>query len=156
MIILRNISSVILFISVLIIELLFGIVSEIFELEVLPFFILIFYISLKRFSNSYIYAFFISGIYYDLFYTSNYFGTTSAKYIFIAIIVNFIYNKLNETLVNEYLIFLIAILIYKAESIFYTINISDLTNIFLISVINYFLFKIISVTLKWDVFKKSI
>ena len=104
--ILKNFSFVILFISVLIIELLLGIVSELLALQILPFLILIFYISTKRFSNSFILAFFFSGIYYDLFYTSNYFGTTSIKYIFIAIVINFIYNRVNESLFSEYLIFL--------------------------------------------------
>ena len=153
---LKNFSFVILFISVLIIELLLGIVSELLALQILPFLILIFYISTKRFSNSFIFAFFFSGIYYDLFYTSNYFGTTSIKYIFIAIVINFIYNRVNESLFSEYLIFLLTVAIYKFEILLNTFNISDFTNIFLISAINYFLFKIISVTLKWDVFKKSI
>ena len=92
--ILKNFSFVILFIAVLILELLIGIIGEFPEIRLLPFLILLFYISLNRFSNAYILAFFLSGIYYDLFYTSNYFGSASAKFISLGIFVNFINNKL--------------------------------------------------------------
>ena len=154
--ILRNFSFAILFISVLILELLIGIIGDFPEIRILPFLILLFYISLNRFSNSYILAFFFSGIYYDLFYTSNYFGSTSAKFISIGIFINFINNKINNDLFSEFLLFFGSVLIYKFENIIYSFSINQFIVIFLISVINYFLFKIISVTLKWDVFKKSI
>jgi len=152
----KNFSYVALFIFVLIFELFLGIINVLFNFKILPFLILIFYISTKRFSNSFIYAFFFSGLYYDLFYTSNYFGTTSAKYILIAIIVNFIYNKLPNNSLFEILIFLLTVVLYKFENLIFIFNFSDIADVFLITIINYFLFKIISVTLKWDVFKKSI
>ena len=154
--ILRNLSFVLLFIVVLILELLIGIIGEFPEIRILPFFILLFYISLNRFSNSYILAFFLSGIYYDLFYTSNYFGSASAKFILLGIFVNFVSNKINNDLFSEFLLFFGAVLIYKFETIIYSFNINEITIIFLISVINYFLFKLINITLKRDVFTKSI
>ena len=154
--ILRNISYVFLFIALLVLELLLGIFSEFSDLEILPFLILLFYISINKFSNDYIPAFFFSGIYYDLFYTSNYFGSTSAKFLSIAVIINFINNKLNDNFLNEFLLFLIAVSIYKFEFIIYSFSFTQLTIIFLISAINYFLFKLINITLKRDVFKKSI
>ena len=153
---LKNFSYVLLFITVLILELLIGIFSEFSDLEILPFLILLFYISTKKFSNAYIFAFFFSGIYYDLFYTSNYFGSTSAKFLLIGIVINFINNQLNDNLYNEFFVFFVAVTIYKFEIIIYSFNISELRNILLISVINYFLFKLINITLKRDVFKKSI
>ena len=153
---LKNFSYVLLFITVLISELLIGIFSEFSDLEILPFLILLFYISTKKFSNAYIFAFFFSGIYYDLFYTSNYFGSTSAKFLLIGIVINFINNQLNDNLYNEFFVFFVAVTIYKFEIIIYSFNISELRIIFLISVINYFLFKLINITLKRDVFKKSI
>jgi len=153
---LTNFSYVLLFITVLILELLIGIFSEFSELEILPFLILLFYISTKNFSNAYIFAFFFSGIYYDLFYTSNYFGSTSAKFLLIGIVINFINNKLNDNLYNEFLVFFVAVTIYKFEIIIYSFSINELRIILLISVINYFLFKLINITLKRDVFKKSI
>ena len=131
---LRQVSFIVLFIFILIFELLIGIIGEFPELRILPFLILLFYISSEKFSNSFVLAFFFSGIYYDLFYTSNYFGSTSAKF----------------------LAFFVATIIYKIESIVYSFTIYQLTIIFLISVINYFLFKLINITLKRDVFKKSI
>jgi len=154
--ILRNFSFAILFISVLILELLIGIIGDFPEIRILPFLILLFYISLNRFSNSYILAFFFSGIYYDLFYTSNYFGSTSAKFISIGIFINFINNKINNDLFSEFLLFFGSVLIYKFENIIYSFSINQFIVIFLISVINYFLFKLINITLKRDVFTKSI
>ena len=154
--ILRNFSFAILFIAVLILELLMGIIGEFPEIRLLPFFILLFYISLNRFSNSYILAFFLSGIYYDLFYTSNYFGSASAKFISLGIFVNFLNNKINNDLLSEFLLFFGAVSIYKFETIIFSFSISQLTIIFLISVINYFLFKLINITLKRDVFTQSI
>ena len=153
---LRNISFVVLFIFTLIFELLIGIIGEFPELRILPFLILIYYISSYKFSNKYVYAFFLSGIYYDLFYTSNYFGSTSAKFILLGIVVNFISNKINVNMYNEFFIFFVATAIYKIEIIIFSLTFNQLIIIFLISVINYFLFKLINITLKRDVFKKSI
>ena len=153
---LRNLSYVFLFIALLVIELLLGIFSDFSDLEILPFLILLFHISINKFSNAYILAFFCSGIYYDLFYTSNYFGSTSAKFLSIGIVINFINNKLKDNLYSEFLLFFLAVSIYKIEFIINEFSFIQLTNILLISVINYFLFKLINITLKRDVFKKSI
>ena len=153
---LRNSSYIFLFIGVLVIELLIGVVSEFSDIEILPFLVLLFYISINKFSNAYIFAFFFSGIYYDLFYTSNYFGSTSAKFLSIAIVVNFVNNKLNDNLFSEFLVFFLAVALYKFEFIIYAFSFIQLTIVFLISVINYFLFKLINIILKRDVFKKSI
>mgnify|MGYP000281808951 FL=1 len=154
--ILRNISYIFLFIALLVLELLLGIFSEFSDLEILPFLILLFYISINKFSNDYIPAFFFSGIYYDLFYTSNYFGSASAKFLSIGIVINFINKKLDDNLFSEFLVFLLAVSIYKFEFIIFSFSFIQLTIVFLISVINYFLFKLINITLKRDVFKKSI
>ena len=153
---LRQVSFIVLFIFILIFELLIGIIGEFPELRILPFLILLFYISLEKFSNSFVLAFFFSGIYYDLFYTSNYFGTTSAKYITLGIIVNYIYSKLDSSIYSEYLTFLLAVLIYNYEIIIYSPSLNSILVILSISIINYFLFKLINITLKRDVFKKSI
>ena len=135
----KNFGYVFLFISVLILELLFGILTEFTDFKVLPFLILLFFISSKRFSNSFVYAYFFSGIYYDLFYTSNYFGTTSAKYITLGIIINYIYSNLNSSVYREYLTFLLAVLIYNYEIIFYSPSVNSIVIILSISIINYFL-----------------
>jgi len=153
---LRNSSYIFLFIGVLVIELLIGGFTEFSDIKILPFLIILFYISINKFSNDYILAFFFSGIYYDLFYTSNYFGSTSAKFLSIGIVVNFINNKLNDNLFSEFLVFFLAVALYKFEFIIYSYSFIQLTIVFLISVINYFLFKLINITLKRYVFKKSI
>ena len=152
----KNFAYVFLFISVLILELLFGILTQFTEFKVLPFLILLFFISSYRFSNSFVYAYFFSGIYYDLFYTSNYFGTTSAKYITLGILINYIYSNLDSSVYSEYLTFLIAVLIYNYEIIIYSPSLNSIFIILSISMMNYFLFKLINITLKRDVFKKSI
>ncbi len=156
MIILKNLSYIFLFIFVLILELLFGIFTEFTDYRLLPFLILLFYISINKFSNSFVFAYFFAGIYYDLFYTSNYFGTTSVKFILFGIVINYVYDKLENSLYSEYLVFLLAVIIYNYEIIIYSLSLYSFINIFLISIINYFLFKLINITLKRDVFKKSI
>ena len=152
---LRNLSFIFLFIFLLIFELFIGIITDFSEVKILPFFVLIFYISTNYFSNSFVIPFFLCGIYYDAFYTLNYFGTTSAKFILIPIIINFFNNRLKVNLYNEFILFTFSIALYKLETIFSTFSINYLFNIFLISGANYFLFKLINITLKGDVFKKS-
>ena len=152
---LRYLSFVLIFISLLIFELFIGIITDFSEVKILPFYILIFYISTKYFSNSFVIAFFLSGIYYDAFYTSNYFGTTSAKYILISILINFIYNRLRVNLYSEFILFTFSLALYKLETIFTSFSINYFFIILLISAVNYFLFKLINITLKEDVFKKS-
>ena len=152
----KNLSYVFLFIFVLTVELLFGILSDFTNYKLLPFLILLFYLSTNKFSNSFILAYFLSGIYYDLFYTSNYFGTTSLKFISLGIVINYLYNKFDNNLYSEYLIFLLAVAIYNYELIIYSFSYYSFTIIFVITMINYFLFKLINITLKRDVFKKSI
>mgnify|MGYP001166366780 FL=1 len=152
---LRYLSFVLIFISLLIFELFIGIITDFSEVKILPFFVLIFYVSTKYFSNSFVIPFFLSGIYYDAFYTSNYFGTTSAKFILITIVINFINNRLRVNLYNEFILFTFSLALYKFETLFISFSINYLFNIFLISGVNYFLFKLINITLKEDVFKKS-
>ena len=152
---LRYLSFVFLFIFILIFELFIGIITDFSEVKILPFFVLIFYVSTKYFSNSFVIPFFLSGIYYDAFYTSNYFGTTSAKFILITIVINFINNRLRVNLYNEFILFTFSLALYKFETLFISFSINYLFNIFLISGVNYFLFKLINITLKEDVFKKS-
>ena len=124
---LRQLSFIILFIFILILELLIGIIGEFPELRILPFLILLFYVSSEKFSNAFVLAFFFSGIYYDLFYTSNYFGCTSAKFILLGIIVNFIYTKIDQNIYSEFLAFLVATIIYKIETIVYSVSYTHLT-----------------------------
>ncbi len=152
----KNLSYIFLFIFVLTLELIFGIFTEFTDYRFLPFLILLFYISINKFSNSFVFAYFLAGIYYDLFYTSNYFGTTSVKFIFFAILINYVYQKLDNSLYSEYLVFLLAVIIYNYEIIIFSLSFSSFMNILIISIINYFLFKLINITLKRDVFKKSI
>ena len=152
----KNLSYIFLFIFVLTLELIFGIFTEFTDYRFLPFLILLFYISINKFSNSFVFAYFLDGIYYDLFYTSNYFGTTSVKFIFFAILINYVYQKLDNSLYSEYLVFLLAVIIYNYEIIIFSLSFSSFMNILIISIINYFLFKLINITLKRDVFKKSI
>ena len=55
---LRQLSFIILFIFILILELLIGIIGEFPELRILPFLILLFYVSSEKFSNAFVLAFF--------------------------------------------------------------------------------------------------
>ena len=102
---LRQISFIVLFIFILIFELLIGIIGEFPQLRILPFLILLFYISSEKFSNSFVLAFFFSGIYYDLFYTSNYFALTNKTNCWIDLkypehhaTIHITYKKINNNI----------------------------------------------------------
>ena len=71
MIYLRNLYSIITFVFLLFIELLFNTIFNFDYFLIMPFFIGMFIISTLRFSNYYISIFLVAGIYYDTLYSSN-------------------------------------------------------------------------------------
>ena len=71
--------------------------------EFYPFLIYLFYVSTNYFSRSSVLIIVLSGFYYDIFYTSNFLGETSIKFLFICIVTHFIFTKLGKSIFNNFL-----------------------------------------------------
>ena len=80
MIYLKNLFNIFSFVFLLFIELLINTILDSNYFMILPFFIGMFVISTRRFSNFYISVFLIAGIYYDSLFSSNILGFSSAKF----------------------------------------------------------------------------
>ena len=92
--------------------------------EFYPFLIYLFYVSTKYFSRSSVLIIVLNGFYYDIFYTSNFLGETSIKFLFICIVTHFISTKLSTNILNNFLLFFICLLLYKYELIVTDIGMS--------------------------------
>ena len=124
-------------------------------LEALPFLIYLFYIASFKFSRNSLIVLILNGFYYDLFFTDNYLGYTSIKFLTICTIVNFISTKSDLGLTNNFFLFYVSALIYKFEIVFVNIY----TTFFYFLVIcfpNYLLFKALTGNLRRDVFSTKI
>ena len=92
--------------------------------EFYPFLIYLFYVSTKYFSRSSVLIIVLNGFYYDIFYTSNFLGETSIKFLFICIVTHFISTKLSKSIFINFLLFYICLLLYKYELIVTDIGMS--------------------------------
>ena len=102
-----------------------------------PFFLLIYFVSTKRFDNQNIIPLVISGLSYDIFLSENYLGVYSILFLLVAIISNYIQKRFQSTNYQEVISFTFGFLIYN------TINLSEANIIsFFISslVINYLIY----------------
>ena len=124
-------------------------------LEVLPFLIYLFYTAKLKFSRSSLIVFLVTGFYYDLFFTDNYLGYTSIKFLLICVIVNFISTRVSSGLISNFLLFYICALLYKFEIVFVNID-TTFFYILLICFPNYLLFKALTSNLRGDVFSTKI
>ena len=124
-------------------------------LEVLPFLIYLFFTATLKFSKSSLIVFIATGFYYDLFFTDNYLGYTSIKFLLICVIVNFISIRGGSGLISNFFLFYICALLYKFEIVF--VNIDTTFFYFLIICFpNYLLFKALTSNLRGDVFSTKI
>ena len=123
--------------------------------EFLPFLFYIFYVSIYFFSRSSVFVIILSGCYFDLFFTENFLGYTSIKLLIICIFIHFLYLRLSGGIALEFLLFYLAALLYKFEVILPSFDIS-LVYLFVICLPNYFLFKILTSTLRRDVLSAKI
>ena len=115
-----------------------------------------FLISTRRFSNFYISVFLIAGIYYDALYSSNILGFSSAKFLITIILMNFIVaNQQNNTYL-DLATFTVGIFIYKFTYSFEYLNPEFLYQILISSLVNYFLFRILNITIDKNVLEQKI
>ena len=123
--------------------------------EFYPFLIYLFYVSTKYFSRSSVLIIVLNGFYYDIFYTSNFLGETSIKFLFICIVTHFISTKLSKSIFNNFLLFYICLLLYKYEMIVADIGMS-LFYFLVICLPNFLLFRALNSNLRRDVFSAKI
>jgi len=124
-------------------------------IEFYPFLIYLFYVSTKYFSRSSVLIIVLNGFYYDIFYTSNFLGETSIKFLFICIVTHFISTKLSTNIFNNFLLFFICLLLYKYELIVTDIGMS-LFYYLAICLPNFLLFRALNSNLRRDVFSAKI
>ena len=123
--------------------------------EFYPFLIYLFYVSTKYFSRSSVLIVVLNGFYYDIFYTSNFLGETSIKFLFICIVTHFISTKLSKSIFTNFLLFYICLLLYKYELVVADIGMS-LFYFLVICLPNFLLFRALNSNLRRDVFSAKI
>ena len=123
--------------------------------EFYPFLIYLFYVSTKYFSRSSVLIVVLNGFYYDIFYTSNFLGETSIKFLFICIVTHFISTKLSKSIFINFLLFYICLLLYKYELVVADISMS-LFYFLVICLPNFLLFRALNSNLRRDVFSAKI
>jgi len=123
--------------------------------EFYPFLVYLFHISTNYFSRSSVLIIVLNGFYYDIFYTSNFLGETSIKFLFICIVTHFISTKLSTNIFNNFLLFFICLLLYKYELIVTDIGMS-LFYYLVICLPNFLLFRALNSNLRRDVFSAKI
>tara|TARA_B100000902_G_scaffold387298_1_gene431175 strand:+ start:2304 stop:2774 length:471 start_codon:yes stop_codon:yes gene_type:complete len=124
-------------------------------LEFLPLLCYIFYVSFYFFRRSSVLVIIFSGSYFDLFFSENFLGYTSIKLLVICMLIHFLHTRLPGGVVVESLLFFLATLLYKFEVLLPSFNTSFIY-LFVICLPNYFLFKILTSTLRRDVLSTKI
>ena len=137
----RNIFRSIYFVIILFFDTLINFLTGLDWIVISPFFLLIYFVSTKRFDNQNIIPLVISGLSYDVFLSENYLGVYSILFLLVAIISNYIQKRFQSTNYQEVISFTFGFLIYN------TINLSEANFIsffipsFLINYLIYFLYQ---------------
>ena len=106
-----------------------------------PFFLLIYYISVKSFSNNNIIPLVISGLSYDIFLSENYLGVYSILFLIVAIVSNYIQKKVQSVSYQEFLSFTFGFLIYNTINLLETDFVSFFISSLLINYLIYFFYQ---------------
>ena len=133
----RNSFRSIYFVIILFFETLINFLIGLDWIVISPFFLLIYFVSTKRFDNQNIIPLVISGLSYDVFLGENYLGVYSILFLLVAIISNYIQKRFQSINYQEVISFTFGFLIYN------TINLSEVNFIsFFISslLINYLIY----------------
>ena len=137
----RNIFRSIYFVIILFFETLINFLIGLDWIVISHFFLLIYFVSTKRFDNQNIIPLVISGLSYDVFLSENYLGVYSILFLLVAIISNYIQKRFKSTNYQEVISFTFGFLIYNTinllEANFITFFISSL----LINYLIYFLYQ---------------
>ena len=141
MIFFRNIFRSIYFVIILFFETLINFLIGLDWIVISPFFLLIYFVSTKRFDNQNIIPLVISGLSYDVFLSENYLGVYSILFLLVAIISNYIQKRFQSTNYQEVISFTFGFFVYNtinlSEANFISFYISSL----LINYLIYFLYQ---------------
>ena len=141
MIFFRNIFRSIYFVIILFFETLINFLIGLDWIVISPFFLLIYFVSTKRFDNQNIIPLVISGLSYDVFLSENYLGVYSILFLLVAIISNYIQKRFQSTNYQEVISFTFGFLIYNTINSLEANFISFFISSLLINYLIYFLYQ---------------
>ena len=137
----RNSFRSIYFVIILFFETLINFLIGLDWIVISPFFLLIYFVSTKRFDNQNIIPLVISGLSYDVFLSENYLGVYSILFLLVAIISNYIQKRFQSTNYQEVISFTFGFLIYNAINLSEANFISFFISSLLINYLIYFLYQ---------------
>ena len=137
----RNIFRSIYFVIILFFETLINFLIGLDWIVISPFFLLIYFVSTKRFDNQNIFHLVISGLSYDVFLSENYLGVYSILFLLVAIISNYIQKRFQSTNYQEVISFTFGFLIYNIINLSEANFISFFISSLLINYLIYFLYQ---------------
>ena len=124
----RFIPYLILFITIQLIQLMLNVVFLPFEFNIEIFLIFLVLFGSLFNSEKIIFPIFLTGIFYDLFFSTNFAGVYSSLYIFILLFVSYANDKFTKSYFQKALIFFLSYLMYnflnliEYYSTFFTFN----------------------------------
>ena len=124
----RFIPYLILFITIQLIQLMLNVVFLPFEFNIEIFLIFLVLFGSLFDSGKIIFPIFLTGIFYDLFFSTNFVGVYSSLYIFILLFVSYANDKFTKSYFQKALIFFLSYLMYnflnliEYYSTFFTFN----------------------------------
>ena len=137
----RNIFIAIYFVIILFLETLINFLIGLDWIVISPFFLLIYFVSTKRFDNQNIIPLVISGLSYDVFLSENYLGVYSILFLLVAIISNYIQKRFQSTNYQVVISFTFGFLIYNTINLSEANFISFFISSLLINYLIYFLYQ---------------
>jgi len=137
----RNIFRSIYFVIILFFETLINFLIGLDWIVISPFFLLIYFVSTKRFDNQNIIPLVISGLSYDVFLSENYLGVYSILFLLVAIISNYIQKRFQSTNYQEVISFTFGFFIYNTINLSEANFISFFISSLLINYLIYFLYQ---------------
>ena len=137
----RNSFRSIYFVIILFFETLINFLIGLDWIVISPFFLLIYFVSTKRFDNQNIIPLVISGLSYDVFLSENYLGVYSIIFLLVAIISNYIQKRFQSTNYQEVISFTFGFLIYNTINLSEANIISFFISSLLINYLIYFLYQ---------------
>ena len=137
----RNSFRSIYFVIILFFETLINFLIGLDWIVVSPFFLLIYFVSTKKFDNQNIIPLVISGLSYDVFLSENYLGVYSILFLLVAIISNYIQKRFQSTNYQEVISFTFGFLIYNTINLSEANFISFFISSLLINYLIYFLYQ---------------
>ena len=137
----RNSFRSIYFVIILFFETLINFLIGLDLIVISPFFLLIYFVSTKRFDNQNIIPLVISGLSYDVFLSENYLGVYSILFLLVAIISNYIQKRFQSTNYQEVISFMFGFLIYNTINLLEANFLSFFISSLLINYLIYFLYQ---------------